>query len=81
MASQGALRTLDRLDAWTTSVPSPNRSGRARAGRSRRRRGIPRPGNEHGSVPDPRELLSSYRELLQGVRRGAGPAGALLAPM
>ena len=32
-------------------------------------------------MPEPRDLLSRYREMLQGLRRGAGPAGALLAPL
>ena len=32
-------------------------------------------------MADPRELLSSYRELLSGLRRGAGPAGPLIAPL
>jgi hypothetical protein len=32
-------------------------------------------------MPEPRDLLSSYREMLRGLRRGAGPAGALFAPL
>jgi hypothetical protein len=32
-------------------------------------------------VPDAHELLSTYRDLLQGLRRGAGPAGALVRPL
>jgi hypothetical protein len=32
-------------------------------------------------MPDARELLSSYRELLAGLRRSAGPLGAVLKPL
>ncbi len=32
-------------------------------------------------MTDPRDLLSSYREVLGGLRRGAGPAGALPVPL
>jgi hypothetical protein len=32
-------------------------------------------------MPEPRHLLSAYREMLSGLRRGAGPAGALFAPL
>ena len=32
-------------------------------------------------MPEPRHLLSAYRETLSGLRRGAGPAGALFAPL
>jgi len=34
-----------------------------------------------GEMPEPRELLSAYREMLRGLRRGVGPAGALFAPL
>lgn len=32
-------------------------------------------------MAEPRDLLSSYREVLQGLRRGVGPAGALFTPL
>jgi hypothetical protein len=32
-------------------------------------------------MPEPRELLSGYREMLSGLRRGAGPAGVLFSPL
>jgi hypothetical protein len=32
-------------------------------------------------MPDPRELLDAYREGLKGVRRNAGPLGAVVAPL
>jgi methyl-accepting chemotaxis protein len=32
-------------------------------------------------MPEPRDLLSAYREMLSGLRRGAGPAGALFSPL
>lgn len=32
-------------------------------------------------MPEPRHLLSAYREMLTGLRRGAGPAGTLFAPL
>ncbi|MEA2171897.1 MAG: hypothetical protein QOF76_5197 [Solirubrobacteraceae bacterium] len=32
-------------------------------------------------MPDPRELLSAYQDALKGLRRGVGPAGALVAPL
>lgn len=32
-------------------------------------------------MPEPRQLLSAYREMLSGLRRGAGPAGALFSPL
>jgi hypothetical protein len=32
-------------------------------------------------MPEPRDLLSAYREMLHGLRRGAGPAGALFSPL
>jgi hypothetical protein len=32
-------------------------------------------------MPEPRDLLSAYREMLNGLRRGAGPAGAVFSPL
>ena len=32
-------------------------------------------------MPEPRELLSAYRDMLKGLRRGAGPFGGLVAPL
>ena len=32
-------------------------------------------------MADPRDLISTYRNMVQGLRRSAGPAGALFAPM
>lgn len=32
-------------------------------------------------MPDPRDLLGSYRDTLKTVRKGAGPAGVLIAPL
>ena len=32
-------------------------------------------------MPEPRNVLSAYREMLSGLRRGAGPVGALFAPL
>ena len=42
---------------------------------------ISRGQTEEGIVPEPRELLTAYRERLSGLRRGAGPAGALFSPL
>lgn len=33
------------------------------------------------TMPDPRELLTSYQDALKSLRRNAGPAGALVAPL
>ena len=32
-------------------------------------------------MAEPRDLLSAYREMLSGLRRGAGPVGALFSPL
>jgi hypothetical protein len=32
-------------------------------------------------MPEPRDLLTSYREVVQGLRRAAGPVGALFTPL
>jgi len=32
-------------------------------------------------MSEPPDLLSRYREMVHGLRRGAGPAGALFAPL
>jgi hypothetical protein len=32
-------------------------------------------------MPEPRHLLSAYREMLSGLHRGAGPIGALFSPL
>src|SRR5262245_60858645 len=32
-------------------------------------------------MPEPRELLSAYRDMLKDLRRGMGPVGVFVAPM
>lgn len=32
-------------------------------------------------MPEPHDLLTSYRQMLRTLRHGAGPAGALFAPL
>jgi hypothetical protein len=32
-------------------------------------------------MSEPRDLLSTYREMVNGLRRGAGPAGVLFSPL
>jgi methyl-accepting chemotaxis protein len=32
-------------------------------------------------MPEPHDLLASYRQMLHSLRRGAGPAGALFSPL
>ncbi len=32
-------------------------------------------------MPEPRDLLSAYRDMLGGLRKSAGPLGAMVAPL